>query len=68
MSYYIKCTSSNTAECIKCGSRLNLCKEKSIGRCGHCGCVVNVTFAEKVVVKEDAPKKKEWVQMRLFNQ
>jgi predicted nucleic acid-binding Zn-ribbon protein len=68
MEYYIKCTGPQSAVCIQCGSVLNVSNDKMIGRCGRCGCTVNVEYAEKVVVKEDAPKKKEWVQMTLFSE
>ena len=68
MEYYIKCTGPQTAVCIMCGSVLNISNDKAIGRCGHCGCAMQIEYAEKVVVKEDAPKKKEWVQMMLFNE
>ena len=66
MNYFIKCTGPNTAVCIKCGSKLNLSRDQSVGYCGHCGCIMHVEFAEKVIVKEDPPKKKDWVQMKLF--
>ena len=67
MEYKIRCTGPATAVCVKCGSLLTLAKNNNEGHCGHCGCVVAVEFAEKVVVKEDPPKKKDWVQMSLFN-
>lgn len=68
MEYFIKCTGPENAVCIKCGSKLNLSADKTIGRCGHCGCVMQVVYAEKVIVKENPPKKKELVQMNLFNE
>ena len=68
MEYFVKCTGPQTTACIKCGAVLNISADKMIGRCGHCGCMMQVEYAEKVVVKEDTPKKKEWVQMALFNE
>ena len=66
MDYFIKCVSPETAICIRCGSKLFLSTDQKTGRCGNCGCTMQVEFVEKVVVKEDPPKKKEWVQMELF--
>lgn len=66
MEYFIKCTGPHAAVFIKCGSKLNLSADNRIGRCGHCGCQMHIEFSERVVVKEDPPKHKEWVQQRLF--
>lgn len=66
MDYFVKCTGPNSAVCIKCGSKLILSKDHTIGHCGNCGCTMHVEFVEKVIVKEDPPKKKEWEQMKLF--
>ena len=68
MEYFVKCTGPQTTACIKCGSVLSVSPDKMIGRCGHCGSSMQIEYAEKVVVKEDAPKKKEWVQMTLFHE
>ena len=68
MEYFVKCTGPQTTACIKCGSVLNISNDKAIGRCGHCGCAMHVEYAEKVVVKEEPPKKKDWVQMTLFTE
>ena len=66
MEFFIKCTSPDSAVCLKCGSKLILSSDQKTGRCGHCGSSMQVEFAEKVVVKENPPKKKDWVQMELF--
>lgn len=66
MNYSIKCTGPDNAVCIKCASKLNLSKDQSTGYCGHCGSVMHVEFADKVNVKEDPPRRKEWIQMELF--
>lgn len=66
MEYHIKCTKPEHAVCIKCGSKLFLSKDQKTGHCGNCGSLMGVEFVEKVVVHENAPKKKEWVQMSLF--
>ena len=67
MRYFIKCTGPQSAVCLRCGEKLNMTGKQIVGRCGHCGCEIQVEYAERVIVKEDAPKKKEWVQMELFH-
>ena len=66
MEYIIKCISPDLAVCIRCGLKLLLSTKQKIGRCGNCGSTMQIEIVEKVVVRENPPKKKEWVQMELF--
>ena len=68
MEYFVKCTGPKFAVCIKCGAVLILSKDQTKGHCGHCGTIMHVEFAEKVVVREEPPKHKEWVQMTMFSE
>ena len=66
MKYYVKCTSPERTVCVRCGASVLVSADKTRGRCGHCGCEISIEITEKVIVKEDHPKKKEWIQMALF--
>lgn len=68
MEYFIKCTSVDRVVCVRCGSGLLVSTDHKRGKCGHCDCTVNIEIVDKVVVREDPPKKKEWVQMSFFDE